>query len=73
VAADHSAGVGQLVGVVGMEMRFQPKGSMCAVCAHRNRDCSELPFFEMLPIIEQHKEGEVHILIVKCREFARLQ
>lgn len=45
---------------------FQPKGSMCAVCAHKNRDCSELKFYEMLPILERLPDN---VLVVKCNEF----
>lgn len=63
--------------VEGMRLRFQPKGSMCAVCAKQNTNCNDLPFFEMLPILDKYKDmtGDepVHVMIVKCSEFARLQ
>ena len=63
--------------VEGMRLRFQPKGSMCANCGKRNTDCNDLPFVEMLPILDTYKDysdGEcIHVMIVKCSEFVRLQ
>ena len=44
----------------------QPKGGMCASCAHRARDCSMLPFGEM-PTIEI-VEG---VRIVRCTAYIR--
>jgi hypothetical protein len=59
-----------------MKLRFQPKGSMCSVCAKRNTNCSDLPFYEMLPVMDKYKDctgpETVHVMIVKCSEFQRL-
>lgn len=60
----------------GMQVRFQPKGSMCAVCVKKNTDCNDLPFYEMLPILDKYQDltGDepVYVLIVKCSKFQRL-
>lgn len=62
--------------IEGMVLRFQPKGSMCASCAKQSADCTDLPFFEMLPILDKYTDqtGEkpVSVLIVKCKEYHRL-
>ena len=59
-----------------MILRFQPKGSMCAVCAKLRDDCTNLPFLEMRPVLDKYKDlsglEPVHVLIVKCSEFQRL-
>jgi len=46
--------------------RYQPKGGMCAGCAERLNDCSELDF-AMMPVIE--RDG--NLSIVKCTEYVR--
>lgn len=48
------------------KLLYQPKGSMCAACKHKMRDCSKLPFADM-PVILKH-DG---VKIVKCKEFER--
>lgn len=44
----------------------QPKGGMCFSCAHRERDCSALPFWDM-PVIET-VDG---VRIVMCTDHIR--
>lgn len=48
------------------KLPYQPKGSMCAACKHKHRDCSKLPFSEM-PVMLKH-DG---VKIVNCKEFER--
>lgn len=48
------------------KITFQPKGSMCAACKHKMRNCSQLKFYEMAVILKH--EG---VKIVKCMEFRR--
>ena len=43
-----------------------PKGSMCAACKHKLRDCSKLPFSTM-PVMLVY-DG---VKVVKCKEFER--
>lgn len=45
---------------------YQPKGGMCANCAHKHRDCSRLKFSEMPKLNEVN--GAV---IVRCTEYKR--
>ena len=45
---------------------YQPKGSMCIVCKHRDQNCSDLPFHKMKKLEQQHCR-----IIVKCSEFER--
>lgn len=56
-------------------MKYQPKGGMCAVCEHVNRDCSNLEFENMIPITKtfelKTKSGIEAVKIVKCDEFKR--
>lgn len=47
-------------------MTFQPKGSMCAACSHRHRNCSSLPFASMSVLA---REGRT--IIVRCTQFQR--
>jgi len=56
-----------------MKLRFQPKGSMCAVCADKDKDCSHLEFYKMLPVMETYQIDDCTAMIVKCSEFKRLQ
>lgn len=49
-----------------MKKTHQPKGSMCAACAHSGRDCSILAFDKM-PVIERYADTT----IVRCVEFSR--
>jgi len=48
------------------KITHHPKGSMCAACKHKHRDCSKLPFAEM-PVMLKY-DG---VKIVKCKEFER--
>jgi len=43
-----------------------PKASMCRVCAHRDKDCSKLPF-DTMPVIERYHGG----VVVRCLEFKK--
>jgi hypothetical protein len=47
-------------------MIHQPKGGMCAACAHAHRNCSDLPFKDMAPI---QRDGNT--VIVRCTDFKR--
>ena len=51
-------------------MIYQPKGSMCAICEHKHRDCSQLPFNAMRPI---SKSTDLSVVIVKCTDFKKTQ
>ena len=46
----------------------QPKGSMCATCKNRDKDCSELNFESMPPL-----SIDDDVIIVRCTEFKRNQ
>lgn len=48
------------------KINHQPKGSMCAACKHKMRDCSKLPFSDM-PVRLKY-DG---VKIFKCKEFKR--
>lgn len=43
-----------------------PKGSMCAACKHKDRDCSKLDFAKM-PVMEKYNDK----VIVRCLEFVK--
>lgn len=43
-------------------MTHRPKGSMCAGCTRRDKDCSSLPFDMMRPI-DKDADGTI---VVKC-------
>lgn len=49
---------------------YHPKGSMCANCQNRLKDCTDLNFNEMR-VIKQYKskEGQINFQVVKCEEF----
>ena len=47
-------------------MTHQPKGSMCAKCEHKHRDCSKLQFDKMRP---HEVSGDVNVVI--CNEFRK--
>ncbi len=47
-------------------MNHQPKGGMCATCAHAHRNCSHLPFSTMPPL---SNDGQT--VIVRCTDFQR--
>lgn len=49
-------------------MTFQPKGSMCAVCRHKQQDCSTIPFEMMKPI---EVITATNTTIVKCSFFVK--
>jgi hypothetical protein len=46
---------------------FQPKGSMCATCRHRDSNCAGLPFHDM-PVHRHQPNGTV---VVICSEFQK--
>lgn len=46
---------------------YQPKGSMCMACQHKNDDCSKLPFHEM-PRLEGDSDTGI---VVRCVKFQR--
>lgn len=46
---------------------YQPKGSQCTACKHRNGPCSHLPFHTM-PVCNTLPDGTK---VVICREFER--
>lgn len=46
---------------------YQPKGSMCAACQHRDGPCSTLPFHDM-PVCNRLPDGTK---VVICSEFQR--
>lgn len=49
------------------ELRYRPKGGMCANCRHvLTRDCSDLPFYRM-PVIESDGKAAT----VKCTEYSK--
>ena len=56
----------------GTKLKFQPKGSMCLVCAKKNEDCSGLEFYKMLPVLDTYRDNGTSMIIVKCSEFNRL-
>ena len=58
--------------VKGMILKFQPKGSMCAVCADKHKDCSGINFYKM-PVIDTDRNEEHTVMIVACKYFKRLQ
>jgi hypothetical protein len=47
---------------------FIPKGGMCAVCEHRDEDCSAIEFKHCLVIEIDHSED---VKVVKCGDFER--
>lgn len=50
------------------DMQHIPKGGMCRTCAHRDRDCSSLPFRSM-QVISKSKD----VSIVRCTEYQRAE
>lgn len=46
---------------------YQPRGSMCAACKHRNGPCSQLPFHDM-PVCNVLPNGTK---VVICSQFDR--
>jgi hypothetical protein len=48
-------------------LHYQPKGSMCAVCTNKLKDCSKLDFKSMGVL---SKMGD-DTIIVKCTDFDR--
>ena len=48
-------------------MTYIPKGSMCASCQHKHRDCSHLPFRDM-PRLSEYLRMYV---VVKCTDYKR--
>ncbi len=58
---------GDWTGELMKPVNFQPKGSQCTACKHRNGPCSHLPFHEM-PVCNTLPDGTK---VVICREFER--
>jgi hypothetical protein len=49
---------------------FQPKGSMCMACEHKDALCGSLHFWSM-PVIETLMTDDLcNVKIVKCMSFA---
>lgn len=51
-------------------MNYQPKGSMCASCKDRDKDCSALEFNNMLGLISTDVDGK-KTTIVRCSEYQK--
>ncbi len=51
--------------IEGVTLYFQPKGGMCTACEHLSRDCSDLEFYKMLPVLET----DGNTLLVRCSNF----
>lgn len=51
------------------EYFYQPKGSMCASCEYRKRDCSSLPFQTFQELERYTEDIGFKIVIVKCKEY----
>jgi hypothetical protein len=51
-------------------MKWIPKGSMCASCKRAAYNCSHLPFHTMPHLVVKHEDGE-RLVIVKCTEYER--
>jgi hypothetical protein len=49
---------------------YQPKGSMCTNCVHKNSKCSHLDFSKMKVIAVVEHGGDL-LKIVRCTEFKR--
>jgi len=49
---------------------YQPKGSMCAICVHKNSKCSHLDFSKMKVIETLELHGD-SLKVVRCTEFKR--
>ena len=52
---------------------YHPKGSMCATCAHKDRDCSNLKFHSMHVLSQYFPcKGEPLVFkVVLCQEFVK--
>lgn len=46
---------------------YQPKGSQCIACKHRDSNCSGLPF-ETMPVYRRQPDGTI---VVICAEFQK--
>lgn len=46
-------------------LKYQPKGSMCTACRHQKKDCSNLPFDKMVPMLKRSDDT----VIVYCTHF----
>jgi hypothetical protein len=49
---------------------YQPKGSMCGSCVHKNSTCSHLDFSKMKVLESFELNGDL-LNIVRCIEFKR--
>lgn len=46
-------------------MNYQPKGSQCANCKHKHKDCSNLEFHKM-----RKYSTDGNVTVVLCNKFA---
>lgn len=53
---------------------YHPKGSMCAVCVNKDKDCAKVLDFKVMPVMSQYSEAGSDIVfkIVKCSMFNNL-
>jgi len=52
-----------------MNISYQPKGGMCAVCSKKKDNCASLDFKNM-PLISKVKKNDT-VAIVKCTSFIK--
>lgn len=50
---------------------YQPKGSMCMTCTHREANCSALPFHAMLVLKRMMDKDAFNVVIVRCTHFEK--
>ena len=49
---------------------YHPKGSMCGVCMHRDKDCSHIKFNEFKPMKKYSGANDPTVfVVVKCEIF----
>ena len=53
-----------------IEIKYIPKGGMCAVCSKNKNDCSKLDFSAMKKIGKKDKNG---LIVVRCINFNKKQ
>jgi len=53
---------------------YHPKGSMCAVCVNKDKDCAKVLNFKFMPVMSQYGlENDKNVYkIVKCSMFNNL-
>ncbi len=54
---------------------YHPKGSMCAVCVNKDKDCAKVLDFKLMPVMSQYSPvGDKNSYkIVKCSMFNKLE